>query len=63
MATEKVNYAEAIAEVERILQRIQDEEISIDTLSSEVKRAMELLAACRKRLLKTEEEIGKILEN
>ncbi len=63
MATNKLNYAEAIAEVERILERIQNEEVDVDTLSSEVKRASELLAQCRKRLVKSEEELAKIFDN
>ncbi len=63
MATNKTSYAEAIAEVEKILERIQNEEVDVDTLAAEVKRASDLLAACRKKLVKSEQELGKIFES
>lgn len=62
MAKKTVTYAAAIAEVEQILNRIQREEISVDDLAAEVKRATELIAVCKQRLLKAEEEVGKVLE-
>lgn len=57
-----MTYTEAMGEVERILERIQREEISVDDLAAEVKRAATLIAECRKRLRKAEEEVGKLLE-
>lgn len=62
MPKKTVTYAAAIAEVEQILDRIQREEISVDDLAAEVKRATELIAVCKQRLLKAEEEVGKVLE-
>lgn len=62
MAKKTVTYAAAIAAVEQILDRIQREEISVDDLAAEVKRATELIAVCKQRLLKAEEEVGKVLE-
>ncbi len=57
-----MTYTEAMGEVERILERIQREEISVDDLAAEVKRAATLIAECRMRLRKAEEEVGKLLE-
>lgn len=54
-------YTEAIAEIERILARFRSEEMDVDNLAKEVQRATELIAACKARLLKAEEEVGKIL--
>ena len=62
MAKKTITYTEALAEVERILERIQREEITVDDLASEVKRAATLIAGCRTRLRKAEEEVGKLLE-
>lgn len=62
MAKKTVTYAEALAEIERILERLQREEIPVDDLAAEVKRATELIATCGQRLHKAEEEVGKILE-
>ena len=47
-------YAEAIAEIEKILARFR--------IAAEVKRATELIASCKARLHKAEEEVSKILE-
>lgn len=62
MAKKTITYTEALAEVERILERIQREEITVDDLAAEVKRAATLIAECRTRLRKAEEEVGKLLE-
>lgn len=62
MAKKEMTYEEAMARIEEILGRIQREEIAIDDLSREVARATELIAACKARLLKAEEEVNKILE-
>ena len=51
-------YAEAIAEIEKI----RSEEMDVDSLAAEVKRATELIASCKARLHKAEEEVSKILE-
>lgn len=48
--------------VEEILGRIQREEVTVDSLAAEIKRATELIAACKARLLKAETEVDKILE-
>lgn len=63
MAKKKeLTYAEAMDAVEQILARFRNEEIDVDTLTSEVLRATELIALCKARLHKAEEEVGKILE-
>ena len=55
-------YAEAIAEIEKILARFRSEEMDVDSLAAEVKRATELITSCKARLHKAEEEVSKILE-
>lgn len=63
MAKKKeTGYEEAIREIEGILARLRDEEMGVDTLASEVKRAVELIALCRERLHKAEEEVKKVLD-
>lgn len=61
MAKKELTYAEAMAEVERILARFRDEEMDVDSLAAEVKRATQLIAGCKARLRKAEEEVSKIL--
>ncbi|MBR5850470.1 MAG: exodeoxyribonuclease VII small subunit [Alistipes sp.] len=62
MAKNSFNYSEAIAEVERILEKFRTEQLDVDQLTTDVKRATTLIAACRERLTKVEEEVTKILE-
>ena len=62
MAKKQIAYAEAMAEIERILAQFRNEEMDVDRLAAEVKRATELIAGCKERLCKAEAEITKILE-
>ena len=62
MAKKEVTYAEAMGEIEKILARLRNEEMDVDSLAAEVKRAPALIASCKARLHKAEEEVSKILE-
>lgn len=62
MAKKEITYASAMAEVEKILTRFRDEEMDVDSLAAEVKRATELIALCKERLLKAEADVKKIIE-
>lgn len=57
-----MTYDEAAAQIEAILARLRDEQMSVDDLASEVKRATELIAFCRERLRRTEEQIDQIID-
>ena len=63
MAKKEMTYAEAMAQIEKILARFRNEEMDVDSLAAEVKRATELIAGCKSRLRKAEEEVSKILES
>ena len=54
MASKKLTYSEAVAEIEQILSRLKSEQIDVDRLSAEVKRATELIAQCKARLTEVE---------
>lgn len=58
----QMTYDEAAAQIEAILARLRDEQMSVDDLASEVKRATELIAFCRERLRRTEEQIDQIID-
>ena len=62
MAKKEIAYAEAMAEIERILPRFRSEEMDVDSLAAEVKRATELIGLCKERLRKAESDVKKILE-
>ena len=62
MAKQELTYAEAMAEIEQILGRLRSEEMNVDGLAAEVKRATELIASCKARLRKAEADVNKVLE-
>lgn len=58
---ETLSYDEAMARIEATLAKLRNEEMSVDTLADEVGRATALIALCRSRLLKAEEEVRKVI--
>ena len=62
MAKKALKYGDAIREIEQILEKFRSEQLDVDTLANEVKRATELIAACKSRLKEVEGEVNKILE-
>jgi len=63
VAKKELTYTEAMAEIEKILARLRSEEMDVDGLAAEVKRATELIASCKARLRKAEEKVNKVLES
>ncbi len=59
---EKFSYEAAIAEISAILGKFKSQTMTIDTLSSEVKRATELITLCREKLQGVDDELKKIIE-
>ena len=57
----KLTYSQAIAELEKIVGEMQSENCSIDNLSAYTTRSLELLKVCKAKLLSTDEELKKIL--
>jgi exodeoxyribonuclease VII small subunit len=57
-----ISYNEAMAEVEEILEKIENEELDVDDLAEKVKRVSVLLKICKDKLLKTNEQVEQILK-
>lgn len=51
------SFGEAVGEVEAILARLEADEVDVDELGAEVKRAVELVGLCREKLRRTELEV------
>ena len=62
MEKSKITYAQAIAEVEQILERFNNEQMNVDELGAQVKRAAELIRLCKERLRKAEKEVDEALK-
>lgn len=62
MAKKTISYADAQAELERILQKLQTNEYPIDELKPALQRSNELIALCRTKLTEVNKEIDTILK-
>ena len=56
-----MKYEDSIKELESIVRRMENDEVDIDTLATQLKRAQTLIKSCRDKLTKTDEEIKSIL--
>ena len=60
--TEKPTYAQAIAELEAIVARIQDDSCEIETVKELTSRAMTLLKECKEKLFENDESRKKLID-
>ena len=58
----KLNYKEAMAEIEEIVAKLEDNQLYVDELSEKVKRVSCLIAFCKSKLHDTETEVENILK-
>ncbi len=58
----KHTYESSMQELQLIVQQLQEDELSLDSLSTKVKEANELIQFCRTKLRNTEEELGSLLD-
>lgn len=58
---EELKYEQAFAELQTIVHRMENDELDIDQMSEQLKRAQKLIKFCKDKLTKTDEEIKKIL--
>lgn len=63
MAAKKETYTQAIEKLKTIVQAIERDELDIDQLGDKLKEAEKLVAFCKDKLYKADEEIKKILVN
>lgn len=61
MKEQELNYADALAELEKILESIESEELDVDLLLEKVKRAAILIEICKTKLKGVEHEVEGIL--
>jgi exodeoxyribonuclease VII small subunit len=61
-AAPALRYEDALAELERLVQRMEDGQLPLDQLLDNYRRGAELLEACRSRLTAIEQQV-KVLED
>lgn len=57
---ENLKYEEAMAQIEAIVHKMENNELNIDELAAQLKTAQRLIQFCKDKLTKTEEELSKI---
>lgn len=62
MAKKDFKYEEAVAQLEDIVNKMENNELDIDQLSEQLKKAKELVKLCKDKLTKTDAEIKKLLD-
>lgn len=57
-----MKYEEALSQLEDIVSKMENEELDIDELTTELKQAQKLVRLCKDKLTKTDKEIKTILK-
>jgi exodeoxyribonuclease VII small subunit len=63
MKKNKNSYTSAVTELEEIIDKIENGDLSIDELSDMVKKAAELVRQCQVKLRTTEDDLNKTLDD
>ena len=58
----EIKYEEALSQREDIVSKMENEELDIDELTTELKQAQKLVKLCKDKLTKTDKEIKTILK-
>jgi exodeoxyribonuclease VII small subunit len=56
-----VGYAQAVAELDRILNELEDPAIDVDGLAQRVRRAAELIELCRERIARARMDVEQVV--
>ena len=57
---ENIKYEEALAQLETIVRKMEQNEYNIDELAAQLKTAQRLIKFCKDKLTKTEEELKRL---
>lgn len=57
----EIKYEQALTQLEEIVEQMENDELNIDELGEQLKKAQKLVRLCKDKLTKTDEEIKKIL--
>ena len=55
-------YEEAVEQLEQIVRKMENDELDIDSLTDELRKAQELIKLCKAKLTSTDAEIKNMLE-
>ena len=58
-----LTYNQAYAQLEKLVNQLEDDSIQLDTLAEKVKQANELIAMCEKKLRRIETHVTQTMKN
>lgn len=58
----EMKYEEAVSELEGIVEKLENNQLDLDEMTVQLKRAQQLIKLCNDRLTKTDAEIKQILQ-
>lgn len=61
MSDDEIGYADAMAELESILDDLEDDDLDVDVLASRVERASTLITLCRDRIGAARVQVEKVV--
>ena len=59
----ELKYEQAMRELEAIVRKMENNELDIDMLGAELKRAQTLITICKEKLTKADNEVKNVLKN
>ncbi len=59
---EKMNYEEAMKRLEQIADQMENNELGLDSIIKSLKEAHQLIKECRETIIRTDEEIQRLLK-
>jgi exodeoxyribonuclease VII small subunit len=61
MTEETIGYADAMSELDGILEELERDDLDVDVLAERVKRASELIKLCRGRIAHAQADVDRIV--
>ena len=58
-----LNYEEAVKQLEEIVEKMESGELDLDSMTTQLKKAQELVKLCKNRLMQTDKDIQGLLED
>lgn len=59
----KLNYEEAVKQLEEIVEKMESGELDLDSMTTQLKKAQELVKLCKNSLMQTDKDIQGLLED
>jgi exodeoxyribonuclease VII small subunit len=59
--TEEIGYADAMRELDDILEELERDDLDVDVLAARVQRASELIQLCRGRIARAQADVDRVV--